>query len=181
MNCYPSEEGVAADLWQLVADQWREVGLDFIVKLDARNLSVLQVQNGNTNFYAYGTAGMHWVHDPVWYVPLSMYSTFAPLYGRYHHSGGADPVGVPLPAEYQRLVDLYYELRSEVDEGRRRGLAHQILGQWSEQCYSIGIARRKVLTIVSNRFKNVPEHIINDNRLSAPGYIGVEQFYIEQE
>jgi peptide/nickel transport system substrate-binding protein len=181
MNCYPSEEGVAADLWQLVADQWREVGLDFIVKLDARNLSVMQVQNGNANFYAYGTAGMHWVHDPMWYVPLSMYSIFAPLYGRYLYSGGADPMGVPLPVEYQRLVNLYDELRSEVDEGRRRELAHRILGQWSEQCYTIGIARRKVLTIVSNRFKNVPEHIINDNRLSAPGYIGVEQFYIEQE
>lgn len=182
MNCYPSEEGVTADLWQLVADQWRDVGLDFVVKLDARNLSIMQVFNGNTHFYAYATAGMHWIYDPHYYVPLNMFSLFAPLYGRYHASRGKDPLSVPPTEEYQQMVDWYYELRSVVDDEHRRGeLARRILRQWSDACYVVGIARRKVLTIVSNRFKNVPDHIINDNRVLAPGYIGIEQFYIDPD
>jgi peptide/nickel transport system substrate-binding protein len=182
LHCYPSEEGVNADLWQLIADQWREVGLDFVVKLDARNLSSMQAYNGNTNFFAYSTAGMHWIYDPHYYVPLNLFSLFAPLYGRYQASGGKDPVSVRPTEEYQRLIDRYYELRSIVDnEPRRYELAQGILRQWCDECYVIGVVRRKMLTIVSNRFRNVPERIINDNRLCSPGYIGIEQFYLAQE
>lgn len=182
MNCYPSEEGVTADLWQLVADQWREVGLDFVVKLDARALSTMLVANGNTNFYAYAIAGLHWAIEPQWYVPWSAWSFFAPLYGRYRASGGRDPMSVPPPPEYQRLIDWYMAFRSVVgDEGRRQELARNILRQWSEQCYVIGVVRRKVLTIVSNAFKNVPERLINENRLASPGYIGIEQFYFGRD
>ncbi len=180
INCYPAETGVGADLWQLVADNWREVGLDFVVKVDARTLSGLQVSNGNTNFWAYATAGMHWVVNPAWYVPWYSGSYFAPLYGRYRASRGK--TGLKPPPEYQRLIDWYLELRSVVgDESRKLALGHKILGQWAEQCYTIGIVRRQVLTIVSNRFKNVPDRIIHDFRVMTPGYIGVEQFYIDDE
>ncbi len=67
------------------------------------------------------------------------------------------------------------------DEDRRLVLGHNILRQWSLQCYTIGIVRRQVLTIVSNRFKNVPDQIIHSFRLMTPRYIGVEQFYLHQE
>ena len=181
MNVFPSESGTSADLWQLVADQLREVGLDFIVKVDAPNLSRLQVCNGNSDFWAYATAGLHWIVDPVWYVPWYSSTYFAPLYGRYIASKGKDKQGVKPPPEYQRLVDCYLELQSTVDPGRKRELGHRILGQWAEECYTIGICRQELLMIVSNRFKNVPEHIIHDYRVMAPGYIGIEQFYIDDE
>ena len=182
VNCYPAETGVGADLWQLVADYWREVGLDFVVKMDARTLSGMQVRNGNTNFWAYATAGMHWTINPEWYIPWASTSYFAPLYGRYRASRGKDTMGVKPPPEYQRLIDWYLELRSVVgDEDRKLALGRNILRQWSQQCYTIGIVRRQVLTIVSSRFRNVPDQIIQSYRLMTPGYIGVEQFYIEQE
>ena len=182
INCYPAETGVGADLWQLVADNWREVGLDFVVKVDARTLSGMQVRNGNTNFWAYATAGMHWAVNPEWYIPWTSSSYFAPLFGRYRASHGRDKMGVKPPPEYQRLIDWYLEMCSVVgDEDRRLALGHNILRQWSLQCYTIGIVRRQVLTIVSNRFKNVPDQIIHSYRLMTPGYIGVEQFYLEQE
>jgi len=34
---------------------------------------------------------------------------------------------------------------------------------------------------VSDRFKNVPDEIIHSFRLMTPGYLGIEQFYFEQE
>ncbi len=179
INCYPAETGVGADMWQLVADYWREVGLHFAVKMDARTLSVLQVSNGNTNFYAYAIIGLHWAVNPEWFAPLSQFSYHGPLYGRYHASRGR--TGVKPPEEYQRLIDWYEELASTMDPERRLELGRKILSQWAEKCYVIGIVRRYALTIVSNRFRNVPDEIIHSYRVLTPGYIGIEQFYLEQE
>jgi len=123
---------------------------------------------------------MLWIVDPQWYVPWLHSSYFAPLFGRYRVTNGKG--GVKPPEEYQRLLDWYIELRSVVgDEDRRRTLAHNILRQWADECYTIGICRSDLLTIVSNRFRNVPEHIIHDYRVMTPGYIGIEQFYIDEE
>jgi len=105
LNVFPAETGSNMEMWQLVADYWREVGLEFVVKTDAPALSALQVTNGNSDFWAYATAGMHWVVDPVWFVPWRRSSYFAPLYGRYRETDGKG--GVKPPEEYQRLLDWY--------------------------------------------------------------------------
>lgn len=179
LNVYPAETGVGVELWQLLADYWREVGLDFVVTMDASALSVLQVSNGNTNFWGYATSGMLWIVDPVWYVPWQSNSYFAPQYGRYYVTRGKG--GVKPPDEYQRLLDWYLELRSVVgDDARTIELGRRILRQWADQCYTIGICSPDLLAIVSNRFKNVPDHLIHDYRVMTPGYIGIEQFYIDE-
>ncbi len=179
LNLYPSETGAPQELWQLVAEYFREVGLDFVVRVDARGLSTLQAINGNYNFFGYCNGCLHWVVDPVVHVPWGGGSFYAPLYGRYVASDGKDAYGVKPTPEFQRLVDWYLEMRSTVDEQRRLELGHNILGQWAEECYSVGICRPQVLTIINKRFRNVPEHIIHDYRISTPGYIGIEQFYFE--
>jgi len=182
MHVFPSEEGTGSDLWQLVADYFREVGLDFVVQLDSGALSRLQVCNGNSDFWAYAIAGMNWIVDPMWYVPYSRSSYFAPLYGRYVASAGKDQLGVKPPPEFQRLLDWYEELfRAADDQEKRLDMGHNILRQWSEACYAVGISRRDLLTIVSNRFYNVPDRIIHDYRIMTPGYIGIEQFYMTEE
>ena len=181
LHVYPSEAGTSADLWQLVSDYFREVGLDFVVRMDAGTLSVLHICNGNSDFWAYQQPGMHFVVDPKWYVPMVSTSYFAPLYGRYVASKGKDKLGVPPSPEFQQLVDWYAELSRVVDDDARKyALGQQILRQWAEQSYIIGICRQELLTIVSNRFKNVPDTIIHDWRIYTPGYIGIEQFYIEE-
>jgi peptide/nickel transport system substrate-binding protein len=179
MHVFPSEAGNNADLWQLVADYWREAGLDFVVKIDNFSLSQLQVRNGNSDFWAYATAGMHWVLDPMWYVPWNSTSYFAPLYGQYQASGGRS--GIKPPPEYQRLIDWYLELRATIDPDRKMKLGRNILRQWAEECYTIGIVRQDLVTLVSNRFHNVPEQLIHSYRVLTPGYIGIEQFYIAEE
>jgi len=181
INVYATEGGTPTELWQLVADYFREVGLNFTVQVDAVLLSPMRVRNGNTDFWGYGTAGIHWVLNPVWYVPCQSSSYFAPLYGRYIASDGKDTMGVKPPKEYQRLYDWYQELLGATDEDKRLELGRNILRQWSEECYTIGVCRQELLTIVRNEFRNVPEHLIHDYRVFTPGYIGIEQFYIAQE
>ena len=178
LNVFKSESGVSADLWQLVADYYREVGLKFSVKFDTAELSTLKVSNGNSNFWAYGTVGIHWVLDPSWYIPVNRNSYFAPLYGRYYSTEGKK--GVKPSDEFQRLVDWFHELTTVVgDDERKIKLGQKILQQWAEQCYTVGICKAKLITIVSNQFKNVPDKIIHDYRIMTPGYIGIEQFYID--
>ncbi|MFO7974172.1 MAG: ABC transporter substrate-binding protein [Candidatus Hydrogenedentota bacterium] len=179
LNLYPSETGTPQELWQLVATYYREVGLDFVVKVDARGLSTLQAHNGNYNFFGYRNGVMHWVVHPLWHVPWSGGSFYAPLYGRYVASNGKGVNSVKPSPEFQRLVDWYLELRSSVDKEHRLEIGQNILRQWAEECYAVGICRPQVLTIINKRFRNVPDHIIHDYRLSTPGYIGIEQFYFE--
>jgi peptide/nickel transport system substrate-binding protein len=179
LHLYPTEAGDNAGMWQLVAQYWREVGLDFTTKLDAAELSVLNVTTGKTDFWAYLTAGLHWSIDPVWYVPWTNRSYFAPLYGQYHASGGK--AGVKPPPEIQILLDRYRKLRSSTDPQEKLELGRAILRQWAEECYTIGLVQQEALTIVSDNFKNVPDQIIHSYRLMVPGYIGIEQFYFEQE
>lgn len=180
LSVYPSETGTGLDLWQLITDYWREVGLQFVVKTDAPALSQMQARNGNSDFWAYAAGAMHWVVDPQWYIPWQTTSYFAPLFGQYRDSGGRAGVK-PLP-EYQQLIDWYTELvAAGEDEERKTELAHRILRQWAEESYTIGIVSQEALTIVSNRFHNVPEHIIHNFRLLSPGYIGIEQFYINED
>jgi len=178
LNVYPSETGTGLDLWLLITDYWREVGLQFVVKTDSPALSQMQARNGNSDFWAYATGAMHWSVDPQWYVPWKTNSYFAPLFGQYRDSGGKAGVK-PLP-EYQRLIDWYSELvAAGEDEGRKTELAHKILRQWAQESYTIGIVSQEALTIVSNHFHNVPDSIIHNYRLLSPGYIGIEQFYID--
>lgn len=179
LHIFPSEAGAQADQWQLVADYWWDIGLDFVTKVDQRALSVLQMQNGNTDFFAYMTAGVHWTVDPMWYVPWSRFSYFAPAYGRYVETNGK--AGAKPPEEYQRLTDWYLQLSSEMDPVRKLELGRNILRQWSERTYTIGIVRADVVSLVSKRFKNVPDRIVYSYRLMTPGYIGIEQFYLGEE
>jgi peptide/nickel transport system substrate-binding protein len=179
MNVYGGQISGPPELWQLVASYWREVGLDIAVKLDSTNLSVMRVRGGETELWAYAAAGMHWVIDPIWYVPWNAASYFAPEYGLYRSSEGK--AGKKPPPEYQQLVDWYLEMRAELDPERKLALGRKILKQWSEQVYTIGILRSALVTIVSERFHNVPDEIIHDYRVMTPGYIRNEQFFISGE
>ena len=180
LNVYPAETGTDAELWQLIIEQWREVGLDFVMRTDARTLSVMRVANGDSDLWAYTSIGVHWILDPATYVPWGSNSYFAPLYGLYQRTGGKR--GVKPRPEFQRLVDEYLEMRGLLaDDPRRLELGRAILRQWSEECYTIGIVHPQALTIVSDRFKNVPDHIIHEWQVMTPGYMSPEQFYIDEE
>lgn len=179
LHIYPSEEGMNADLWQLVADYWREIGLQFAVKFEDVSQSFLQVTAGNSDFWTYSNAGLHWSIEGLWKVPISIMSYMAPAHGSWYQSGGR--LGVRPPPDLQRLVDWYLEIRATPDEERRAELARNILNQWAEECYVVGICRSPVVTIVSNRLQNVPDPITYDYRLKSPGYAHIEQFFLDEE
>jgi peptide/nickel transport system substrate-binding protein len=177
MHVFPSEGGDAEDMWLLIGEYWREIGLHFVVKHEDGALSSMQVRNGNSDFWAYGTATMHWELDGVWRVPISASSYYAPLYGLYNYSQGK--AGVRPPPEHQRLIDWYEQIRSTPSDALRTELLQRIMRQWADECYIVGICNKPEIFIISNRFRNVPDQILHDYRLMSPGYIGIEQFWID--
>lgn len=178
LHIYQSEEGSNADLWQLVVDYWRDVGLQFAAKQEDQTLSFLQVVSGNSDFWCYSNSALHWEVDGLWKVPISSMSYMAPLYGNYYHTNGEK--GVKPSPEMQQLIDWYEAMRATPDEGERLRLGRNILKQWAEQCYVIGICQPPVVTIASNRLRNVPEVINYDYRLKSPGHLNIEQFFIDE-
>lgn len=179
LHIYPSEEGTNADLWQLVVDYLREVGLMFAPKQEDQSLSFLQVTAGNSDFFCYSSAALHWAVEGVWKAPISKMSYMAPIYGNYYATDGKD--GIRPPPELQRLIDWYEALRATPDESERLRYGHKILQQWAEKCYVVGICQSPVVTIVSRRLKNVPDEVPGDYRLKSPGHLNIEQFYIDEE
>jgi len=177
---YCATAGTAGELQleQLVVDYWREVGLGFALKSEPTAFSYMRGRNGNFDFLFLGQAGLHWILQPALYVPIEDVSYFAPNYGRYVLSEGK--AGVPPPPEFQRLIDWYYELVHTVGDDRRKlELGRNILWQWANECYMVGLYRIHALAIVSNRFRNCPDHILHGWRVMFPGYMQPEQFYIE--
>jgi ABC-type transport system substrate-binding protein len=177
LHIFPSEGGTNADLWQLLAEYWREVGLQFSVVIEDAALSRLQVTTGKSDFWAYRNLSQHWDLDGTFKVPITSSSYHAPLYGLFTMTDGRK--GVKPNAEQQRLLDWYDEFSSAPDSRRRIELAQSILKQWAREIYFIGICRPVELTVISDRFHNVPGEIQYNYRLMSPGYIGIEQFYID--
>ena len=177
LHIYPSEASVSENLWLLVVEYWREIGLQFIVKLEDATLSGMQARNGDSDFWAYHSAGLHWELDGIWLAPIAPGSYYAPLYGRYYYSKGK--AGVKPPPEHQQLVHWYTQMKSTPSRDRRIEIGQKVLQHWADQCYMIGICRKPEVFIISERFRNVPARIIQDYRLMTPGYIGIEQFYID--
>jgi peptide/nickel transport system substrate-binding protein len=178
LHVFPEETGDAGDVWQLVVEQWRDAGLAFVVRQEDRTLGAMSVRNGNCDFWGYGAGGVHWELDGNGRAPIAEYSYYAPLYGRYFATNGA--AGVRPPPAHQQLVDWYLEMKSTASSERRHAIGQQILREWAQQCYLVGICRRLEIFIVTDRFRNVPDNIISDYRLMSPGYIGIEQFWIDQ-
>jgi peptide/nickel transport system substrate-binding protein len=177
LHIFPSEGGTNSDLWQLLADYWREVGLQFSVVIEDAALSRLEVSGGNSDFWAYRNVSQHWELDGTFKIPISQFCYHAPLYGLYFVTRGKH--GIKPSPDQQRLVDWYTEMVSTPDAQRRLELGHSILKQWAREIYFIGICRPTEITVISDRFHNVPHEIQYNYRLMSPGYIGIEQFYID--
>lgn len=179
---YCETAGVAGELHlqELVVAYWREVGLEFVMKPEPSEHCRMRAMNGDFDFMFDGHAGMHWVLQPSAYVPLTDLALYAPQYGRYVQTNGKS--GVRPTSEFQRLIDWYYELvHTFGDDEHQLELGRKILWQWSNECYIYGVYRRHDLAILSNRFRNFPDHVLHGWRVQCPGYMQPEQFYLESE
>ncbi len=161
---------------QLVADFWREIGIDAQVKMIARPL-----------FYERMPARLHdiaigensSVHTPLidhmYTVPYGLGARHALDYAAWFMSDGSR--GAEPPEEMQKVMDLYRAIQRTPSHEEQMRLAHEILSINSRNRWMIGlIGDLPGLTLVHNSFRNVPDTavIFGNAGLTAPECYAIE-------
>ena len=179
INVFPAETGMTPDVWELVKKYLEDIGIKTAIKVEDHSLWVTRTTAGESEIAGYGTTGMHWDIDPIWYVPTSSYSYWAPLYGVWYATGGKGGEE-PIP-EIRELQQLYDQLKETMDSDQKLELGRSILRSHAENVWYVGFVNYPYPIVVKNNFKNVPqEGIVHDWRLVSPGYCNPEQFFFKE-
>ncbi len=169
----------APDVYELVASFWNKVGIKTAVKTLERSLWTTRVTAGEHQIAGYAVGGLLWQIDPLWYIPVSRYTYWAPLYGLWYESGGKS--GEKPPNEIFRLIELYEKFKITLSENRRILIGREILRIHSKNLWMIGIlGEMKRPTVVKNNFRNFPASLFDDYRMQCEGKLNPEQFFIKE-
>ena len=155
---------------ELVREYWRDIGIDLRLKLVDRGLQSARAQAGEmqmTIWHADRVTDILFPVVPDWWVPRSvgwdrcMWNEWARFYQTDGRLGEEPP---PLIRQLQSWAD---ELRTTMDDERRREVARNLLRTGAENLWvigTVGLAPHPV--VVSKRLKNVlPDGIWGwDNR-----------------
>lgn len=171
--------GPWADVVQIVANQWTDIGIRVIPKEEDRSL-----------FNERGMAGAEmdmgvWIMDrcltpliePWFFFPYrggTPPSTAANWWNWYTSSGeeGEEP-----PTEVKAQYALYDQIKG-ASESDLPALAEEFFDRASEECWFIGtVGSLPHVGIVKNNFRNVPENAVSDWLQQTPGNTNVEQYF----
>jgi len=164
ISTFVFETGVnASDAYELVVKYWAEVGVKVNVEVLDSTLWGERIRAGEGDIGGYTVAGLLWDIDPLWYVPTSMSTYWAPLFGIWYASNGES--GEEPPAHLLELMDTYKELVASSDEEARLELGRSILKHHDENVYMIGTVTAPFQpTVVNNKLVNVLEVGVHSNR-----------------
>jgi peptide/nickel transport system substrate-binding protein len=152
------------DVYQQVANYWKDVGIDAIAREVERTLWVERATGNEMEMPGYAAAELLWVIDPIWYVPYGNACYWAPAYGTWTASGGAG--GIEPPDDLKELIDWYDQLKAEPDEARRIELGRNILRRHNEELYMVGTCHGSIWPgVLKNDIVNYPTTGIADWRV----------------
>lgn len=181
IETFPFEMGVSAtDVYETVKGHLEKIGIKVAVKEEDRSLWVVRVTGGEAEIPGYGRATLNWVLDPLWYVPTSSATYWAPLYGLWYASGGKG--GEEPKGDIRRLQELYDRLKVTPNEEERLKLGQQILEINDRNLYvigTVGIPFQPV--VVKDNFRNVLESGVADYRTLHESITWPEQCFIKQK
>lgn len=151
--------GVIADLnaLLLVADHWREVGIDATTRERARDLYYKRMP---ANLHDVTTGGNNAMDEPLllnnnYFVPTSWNARHALEYSQWYLSNGER--GTAPPPEIAQTYELYQQIQRTVDPEEQQRLAHAILEIYTENRFLIGIlGNLPRIVLVKDSFRNVP-------------------------
>jgi peptide/nickel transport system substrate-binding protein len=172
---FPFEAGVqSSDGYELVAQYWDAVGVRTTMNLVERSLWTTRMTAGDHDVGGYDIATLLWSIDPLWYVPISELSYFAPLFGIWYATqgqGGEEP-----PPTIRRLRELYDQMVITVDAEENLELGREIMRLHDENVWIMGTVQAPFQpVIVSNNLVNVLETGTASNRLHHEGQAKFEQ------
>ena len=175
-------EGVTDDLdaMEIITENWRAIGVKAAYKPLERSLFRERVYSGEAEVGTWLLDRSQYPFEPIWFIPTSQHTYWAPKYGTYYASGGTS--GEKPPAELQRLVDIWEEIKVTTDTDRKNALFQEVLDAHQENVWIIGVVgETPQLVVVKNNFRNVPEKSLY--AWSVGHYLGlarIEQFFFKQ-
>ena len=170
----------AGKMFEMIAANWKSIGIDAKVKTQARQLYAQRRNALLCDVLVWGGAGeIIPTLDPRWFLPYSASSFHALDFARWYRSGGKR--GTRPPKEMLRALNLFTQLESTIDEEEQIKIFKKIIKINHENMWVIGtVGAIPQLFIVNNDFRNVPEVAVGCWPLRTPGATAPESYAIDQ-
>ncbi len=178
------EDTEQADVLELVAESWAEIGIKLFIKPSQREVfrnrvfsgqAQMSIWSGLENGVATAAA------SPEELAPTAQQQLMWPKWGQYFDTSGKSGEAPDL-AEAQELAALAKEWVGVADPGRREEIWHRMLSIHAEQIYSIGIVSGvQQPIVVKHGLKNVPvEGIYNWDPGAHFGIYRPDTFWLDR-
>ena len=154
------EETEQTDVLELVADNWKKVGVSLFIKPSQREMFYNRISAGETQMAVWsGLENALITPDmaPSEFVPTLPDQFEWPLWGLWAETSGQAGEAPDDPA-VKELMALSKEWGQAGSTDAREAVWRKILSLWTDQVFTIGIVSGvEQLVVVSNRLHNVPE------------------------
>jgi len=172
--------GALNDAIQLVAESWREIGLDTSVEATSRDIYWPRAVANEVMIATWSTdRGLVPMIDPIYQFPFDDRSWMGPAFGVWYKSMGQD--GQEPTAELKELMDLYDSYRAAVDVDEQLDIAKKIVRLTTERLNVIQTAGEAPgPVVIKNYFHNVDPHHTSDWLIMTPGTMDPAHFWIEE-
>jgi peptide/nickel transport system substrate-binding protein len=169
---------------QLVVEDWAEVGIKAHIQLRERTLHFTMRTTNElmAEMWNEDTTGFPFSGQPKFDPRSDPALTFAPLYGKWYTSDGAE--GVEPPADIAKIVDIIDEAKVS-SRGRQIALAQELFRLWADNVWEIGTVGLtpsvQGVVVVNAKLANVPAVAGNDWPLRTPGDTRPEQYFYKSQ
>ncbi|PWC32681.1 ABC transporter substrate-binding protein [Azospirillum sp. TSO35-2] len=154
------EKPEVADALQIIAETWRDIGVQLLVRTADRDVLRNRVYAGQAMMAVWGgwDNGVPDVDSsPEELAPMTQENFSWPKWGQYYQTSGnaGEPISMPVA---ETLMALAQRWRHSTDEAERRALWSQILDIHADQVLAIGVVSEAPQPLaVGNRLRNVPQ------------------------
>jgi peptide/nickel transport system substrate-binding protein len=169
-------------LSEMVADQWRKIGIQADVKEMERGLGFAKQTNNEHQLFVWNNGGTELLYlFPTWAVPVIPGAAFAPKYAEWYSTGGKQGMK-PDDPNIMKIFDLYTAASGLKSDGRNKN-AQEIWKILVDQQYGIGTVGQSPaglgVRLVSNKLGNIAGRVCNAQHCRTPGNSHPETWYFK--
>jgi peptide/nickel transport system substrate-binding protein len=163
---------------ELLRAHWKDLGIDLMVKENARNLRTERVETMDYDLNVWtADASTNPLIGIAWYCARGGgHEVGAARWWNTNGKEGIEPEG-----KVRELNELFFDFRSTSDQAERLELFREILEINKDQMFLIApCTAPPEVVCVKNDFRNVPEEALSDWQYMTPGNTMTEQYFIRQ-
>lgn len=175
---------IYVDVGELVANNWRAVGIDVAFNEIERSHHATQIFANEHDIVLWsgdgGTRGDLYLNPRIYFPTSPFESEHATRWALWYDNPSA-PEAMEPPEDVKRQFKLYDQFKAAATEEKRVELMTEILKITEDRFDVMGIMFPPLtITIAKNNFHNIPDTLINSWAYPSDSPVGVEQFFFDQ-